>query len=91
MKNFIVILSLIIGLNNAHGAVTFTVNKTAGCAVLGVTFADNSVHPFPVLTRTWDYGDGARFNGSDTSGHPYVNSGFFSPKLIVCYNNGTCD
>jgi PKD repeat protein len=91
MKKIVVVLIFLCGWLNLDAAVSFTVNKTAGCAVLGVTFIDNSTHPLPVVSRTWDYGDGDRFPGSDTSGHPYITPGFYSPKLIVCYNNGTCD
>lgn len=91
MKKIVVVLVFLCGWLSLDAAVSFTVNKTAGCSVLGVTFIDNSTHPLPVVSRTWDYGDGSRFFGSDTSGHPYVNAGFYSPKLIVCYNNGTCD
>ncbi|MBK7956700.1 MAG: PKD domain-containing protein [Bacteroidetes bacterium] len=91
MKKLILLFSVFFCMN-ANAAVTFTVNKTIGCSPLVVRYIDVTVHPFPVVSRTWTFGNSfPPLSGGDTMTTFYDSVKCFSPKLKVCYSNGTCD
>ncbi len=91
MKKLILLFSVFFCINT-NAAVTLTVNKTIGCSPLVVRYIDVTVHPFPVVSRTWTFGNSfPPLSGGDTMTTFYDSVKCYSPKLKVCYSNGSCD
>jgi gliding motility-associated-like protein len=65
----------------------FTVNSAKGCASILRAFKDKTTGP--VSAYFWDYGDGSSEPGYNPQ-HHYLDTGYFSAKLIVS-NNGCLD
>ncbi len=55
-----------------------------------VTFTDDSAATRPILSRTWDFGDGTVLEGNDTSPtHTYSSPGVFDVTLTVATDEDT--
>jgi PKD repeat protein len=93
MKHLFLISTFLLLQFVGKASVDFNANKTAGCPPLLVFFADISVHPKVVQSKTWYWGDATApiATSVDTFPHAFINSGTYCVKLVVLYTDGTKD
>jgi PKD repeat protein len=80
------------GRANRRPMAAFSANPTSGLTPLRVTFdgSDSSDPDNNALTYFWNFGDGSRSEGSNsTTTHTYNLSGTFSASLVVRDSNGS--
>ncbi len=61
----------------------FTASPTVGCEPLTVTFTDQSIQYSPILSWSWDFGDGSPLNSTPSPTHDYISSGSYDVVLTV--------
>jgi gliding motility-associated-like protein len=66
----------------------FSVNPTSGCVPLTVSFSDQSISPFPIVTWDWNFGDFTTASGSPNVQHTYTAPGQYSVGLSITDNQG---
>ncbi|MBL4755926.1 MAG: PKD domain-containing protein [Flavobacteriales bacterium] len=62
-----------------------------GCLPLMVNLTDSSTGTSPVLSWSWDFGDGSALDTVQNPTHTYNDTGFYDVKLIVVDSNGCTD
>jgi len=72
----------------------FIASPTLGCAPLTVNFTDQSVSSSPIVSRSWDFGDGSPLNTTENPTHVYSSPGNFDVMLtttdsVGCVNTMT--
>ena len=82
----------------AIGAVTITVspapivkfitNNNKGCPPLTIDFTDQSSSVSPIVSYSWDFGDGSSTSNSINPTHEFDNSGYFPITLTIVSSNG---
>jgi fibronectin-binding autotransporter adhesin len=75
--------SVVLTISNAPPMVNFSGTPTNGTAALNVSFTDLSdTSVYPILSRTWNFGDGATSTATSPS-HSYTTSGVYTVSLIA--------
>ena len=62
--------------------VAFTVDDSTGCPGTTLTFDDLSVSGSPIVSQSWDFGNGSTGSGASAS-HVYASSGLYDITLTV--------
>lgn len=66
---------------------SFTANVTSGCAPLGVQFTSTSNSTDPIVSWSWNFGDGQTFSGQNPPVHTYQ-LGIYDVSLTITTQSG---
>ena len=61
----------------------FTATPTVGCEPLTVSFTDQSTQYSPIISWSWNFGDGSPINSTTSPTHDFLASGSYDVELTV--------